>query len=100
MISAEHVAELVLVAELHVPVGVPEKSIGAIARPPGLLEVVVQVRVPTDECSPHARPNGLPRMPVDGAGIVRCTPHGPGCGPRRAYVRDAVRRRLCAHAPR
>src|SRR5688500_7603258 len=49
MISAEHVAEFVLIAELHVPVGVPEKTVRPLARPPRLLEVVVQVGVPTHE---------------------------------------------------
>src|SRR6266513_2070246 len=49
MIAAEHVPELVLVAELLIPVGVKKEMLRARARPPRLLEVVIQVAVDADE---------------------------------------------------
>src|SRR5450759_4690934 len=49
VVPAEHVAELVLVAEFLIPVGAKEKVRSAHARPPRLLEVVVEVRVASDE---------------------------------------------------
>src|SRR5450759_3402935 len=55
MISAQQVAELVLVAEFLVPVGAKEKVRSALARPPRLLEVVVEVRVAPDERVSDAR---------------------------------------------
>src|SRR5687768_16671594 len=67
MIAAEHVAELVLVAELHVPVRVPEKSIGPLARPPRFLEVVVQVGVPAHERSRDTGAHCVQLIAIDGA---------------------------------
>jgi len=49
MVAAEQVPELVLVAELLVPVGAKEKVRRALSGPPRFLEVVIQVSVATDE---------------------------------------------------
>jgi hypothetical protein len=65
MIAAEHVAELVLIPEFHIPVGVPEKPIGPFARPPRLLEIVIQVGVAADERGCNTGANGLQLAPVD-----------------------------------
>jgi hypothetical protein len=50
VIAAQHVAELVLIAELLVPVGVKKEVVGARARPPRFLEIVVEIGVAADEC--------------------------------------------------
>src|ERR1700674_462685 len=49
MVSAEHVAELVLVAEFLIPIGAKEKVRRTFARPPRLLEVVVEITIDPDE---------------------------------------------------
>src|SRR2546423_12634385 len=59
MITAEHVAELVLVPEPLVPVGVEKEMFGARARPPRLLEVVIEVGVAADECRANAGANRI-----------------------------------------
>src|SRR4030081_2014724 len=58
MISAKHVAELVLVAEFLIPIGTKEKMRRPLARPPRLLEVVGEIAVHTDERGPNPSAHG------------------------------------------
>src|SRR6266446_3782944 len=52
MISAEHVAELVLITKLLIPIGVKEKVRRTFPRPPRLLEVVIEITIDPDERGP------------------------------------------------
>src|SRR5450759_379851 len=55
MEPAEHVAELVLVAEFLIPIRLKEEVRSASARPPRVLEVVVEIRVAPDGRGSDAR---------------------------------------------
>src|SRR4029077_21210558 len=58
MVSTEHVAELVLVAKLLIPVSAEEKVRRSLARPPRFLEVVVEIAIHPDERGPDASAHG------------------------------------------
>src|SRR5450759_310299 len=89
VVPAEHVAELVLVAEFLIPVGAKEKVRSAHARPPRLLEVVVEVRVASDERGSDASAH---RRDLTRTERARCHWHlrdrHVGCGPRAQRERE------------
>src|SRR6266446_4702479 len=70
MVSAKHVAELVLVAEFLIPIGTKEKVRRAVARPPCLLEVVVEITVHTDERGPNSSAYGGELIRSKGTGGI------------------------------
>src|SRR5688572_7659754 len=74
MVPTQHVTELVLVTKLQIPVGVKEKTVGALARPPCLLEVVIEVSVAADKSAANAgahRRELIRRQGTRGAGQAR-----------------------------
>src|SRR6266446_7995055 len=92
LVSAEEVTELVLVAEIFVPVGTEEEVGCFLARPPRLLEVVPELDVPGDEprCDHRTRERRLPLRQRTLTDILRAG--GRHCQAQRgACERDAER---------
>src|SRR6266404_5976191 len=58
MVSAEHVAELILITKLLIPIGVEEKMRRTLPRPPRLLEVVIEITIDPDERRPDTGAHG------------------------------------------